>query len=269
MESNKKQFKTLFDELSRKRSRGQLFSDFLEIASTTLHQLPYHSDELEKDEDFEKIEAKYFEAIKGYSNEELSLFSQMFALVLTGVTLQSDFVGELFMDLEISNDKVGQFFTPFVISRFNAKITMGDVAPQVKKKGQITISDPASGAGGMLIAAADEIDNQGFDPRMIACFDAIDISRDCFNMSYIQLSILGLQAVVHHGNTLSMEIWESRTTYQWKLFQNYLEKNHLSQKAIKLLDAIQQTEMNVSPTLQNVEPAIILSNKSGQLEMLF
>lgn len=48
------------------------------------------------------------------------------------------------------------------------------------------------------------------------------MSRDAFNMAYIQLSALGLQAVVRHGNTLSNEYWEHRPTPQLRLFEQWL-----------------------------------------------
>ena len=65
---------------------------------------------------------------------------------------------------------------------------MGNVKQQVEDKGIITISDPSSGAGGTLIAAAYEVANQKIDPRSHAQFHATDVSRNCFNMTYLQLS---------------------------------------------------------------------------------
>lgn len=59
----------------------------------------------------------------------------------------------------------------------------------------------------------------------------MDVSRNCFNMTYLQLSLMDLQAVVQHGNTLSMEMWETRKTTQMMLFEDWLEKAQIKARA--------------------------------------
>lgn len=55
----KQQFSSKLKSLSDSRSPHRVFSDWLEIAAITLHQLPYHSGELAKDAAFETLEAQY------------------------------------------------------------------------------------------------------------------------------------------------------------------------------------------------------------------
>jgi hypothetical protein len=76
----------------------------------------------------------------------------------------------------------------------------------------ISIAEPACGSGGLLIEAANELYELGYDPTQVMRVHATDISRDGFNMAYLQLSLLNIPAVVVHGDTLQMEIWESRPT---------------------------------------------------------
>lgn len=68
------------------------------------------------------------------------------------------------------------------------------------------------GAGGMIIAAAHILEEQGHDPGALLFFDATDISRTCFNMTYLQTSILGLSGYVRHANSLSHQQWDGRFT---------------------------------------------------------
>ncbi|NJM99927.1 MAG: SAM-dependent DNA methyltransferase [Phormidesmis sp. RL_2_1] len=213
MHSQKKPFLSKLQSLSHNHSSHRIFSDWLEIAALTLHQLPYHSGELAKDAAFERLEQRYMEAIKPYSKDELNVFSELVSLTLIAHhTGYGDFLGEMAGEAELLNKRGGQFFTPYHLCRAIAKMNLGDVKSQVEAKGMITIVEPAVGAGALVIAAAEEIAAQGIDPRATVQFDCTDISRDAFNMAYIQLSALGLQAVVRHGNTLSGEYWEARPT---------------------------------------------------------
>lgn len=71
------------------------------------------------------------------------------------------------MELGLSNDSGGQFFTPYNVCQMMAEMTIGNVVPQVKERGYITINDPACGAGATLIAgvhaAAKQLMKAGFN----------------------------------------------------------------------------------------------------------
>jgi hypothetical protein len=61
------------------------------------------------------------------------------------------------------------------------------------------------GAGGTVLAAADTLAQQGFDPGLHMLVNAIDLSPLCFHMTFLQLTLRGIPALVEHGNTLSGE----------------------------------------------------------------
>ena len=204
MHNPKKPFLSKLRSLSHSHSSHRIFSDWLEIGAISLHQLPYHSGELAKDAAFERLEQRYMEAIKPYSRDELTVFSELLSLTLIAHhTGYGDFLGEMAGEAELLSKRGGQFFTPYHLCRAISKMTLGDIATQVKEKGVITIAEPAVGAGALVIATAEEIASQGVNPAAYVQFDCTDVSRDAFNMAYIQLSALGLQAIVRHGNTLS------------------------------------------------------------------
>ena len=56
----------------------------------------------------------------------------------------SDFLGEIAGEAELLNQYGGQFFTPYHLCRAIAKMTLGDIATQVKEKSVITIAEPAA-----------------------------------------------------------------------------------------------------------------------------
>jgi hypothetical protein len=101
---------------------------------------------------------------------------------------------------------------PPPVARAMATMMVHDVHPLIERKGFITIAEPASGSGCLLIEMANELYELGYDPQQVLRVHATDISRDGFNMAYLQLSLLNIPAMVVHGDTLQMEIWESRPT---------------------------------------------------------
>ena len=239
MHIQKKQFLSKLRSLSHSHSSHRIFSDWLEIGAISLHQLPYHSDELAKDAAFERLEQHYMEAIKPYSHDELTVFSELLSLTLIAHhTGYGDFLGEMAGEAELLNKQGGQFFTPYHLCRAISKMTLGDIATQIKEKGLITIAEPAVGAGALVIASAEEIASQGVNPAAYVQFDCTDVSRDAFNMAYIQLSALGLQAIVRHGNTLSDEYWEHRPTPQLRLFHQWLERQQRSQQLVQAVRSL-------------------------------
>lgn len=232
-----KDFENVIKSLSYSKDRGTIFSDWLEIAAISVRQIPFHAGELPKDETYQEFENKYLEVAGRYNREELNQFAKLTALTVEGIQTQPcDFLGHVCSSLELTNQHAGQFFTPFTISTAMAKMMMGNVKQQVEDKGIITISDPSSGAGGTLIAAAYEVANQKIDPRSRVQFHATDVSRNCFNMTYLQLSLMDLQAVVQHGNTLSMEMWETRKTPQMMLFEDWLQKSQANEQTARMVE---------------------------------
>ncbi|EDX82569.1 hypothetical protein S7335_1273 [Synechococcus sp. PCC 7335] len=244
-----KEFSQKLRSLSYSRSVGGVFTDWLEIAAITLHQLPYHAGELPKDEAFETLETKYMEWIKPYSKEELITFSELLGLTLYAHQGNyQDFLGEIAEDELLLNKRGGQFFTPYIICQAMTKMSFGDMKEQLKGKGILTVCEPAVGGGAMVIASAEEVASQGIDPRSCLQFDCTDVSRDAFNMAYIQLSALGLQAVVRHGNSLSMEYWEHRATPQLRLFHQWLAPHRKTQKVVQAVRSILAEDVQPTPT---------------------
>ena len=162
---NRKQFLKQLQSLSHSRSPHRVFSDWLEIASLTLHQLPYQSGDFTKDAAFETIEQRYLERIQPYSKDELTVFAELLGLTLAAHHAgYGDFLGEIAGEAELLNKGGGQFFTPYHLCRAMAKMTLGDVKALVEQKGVISVCEPAVGAGALAIACAEEVASQGINP---------------------------------------------------------------------------------------------------------
>ena len=154
-------------------------------------------------------EAMYLKRIQKYSKKEQELFPQLAAEVVLALEKkpEQDFLGKIFMELNLSNDSGGQFFTPYNVCQMMAEMTVGDVVAHVEKHGYITINDPACGAGATLIAAvhaaAKPLSEAGFNWQNHVLVTAQDIDYTVALMCYIQLSLLGTAAYIKIGNTFT------------------------------------------------------------------
>ena len=71
--------------------------------------------------------------------------------------------------------------------------------------GYFTLDEPACGACGMVLAVAEQLQGAGMNPTRHLAVRAEDLNIRCVWMSYIQLSLYGIPAVVIYGNTLPLK----------------------------------------------------------------
>lgn len=212
----------MIEELSRRHRPHQVFADFCELSALSI------SNAVDKTQ-FDKREARYLQIAKGYSVAELEVFPALLShLVAWLESGMDDCLGKLFMLLDLGNHWKGQFFTPFEVSRLMAGMLTGDVRGQVEQHGFLTVCEPAVGAGGMVIAMADAIAEQGVNYQRAMHVTAIDVDATAAHMAYVQFSLLHLPAIVLHGNALSTEVWGHWLTpahvihgWDWRLHRRY------------------------------------------------
>lgn len=146
---------------------------------------------------WQEREDSYLKAAKKYSAKELASFAEMYAYVVDGLEKdpEQDFLGSLFMALELGSHWKGQFFTPYDICRMMAWVAGVDrVAEEIKTKGWV---------GATLIAFANECVKAGVNYQQKILFTGQDLDRLAAMMCYIQLSLLGCPGYVVIGDTLS------------------------------------------------------------------
>lgn len=155
----------------------------------------------------EAREKRYLGIAKKYSKEELDKFAELMAQVVIGMeeNPDQDFLGELFMAMELGSNWHGQFFTPYDLCRAMAAIEFSGniVKAQIEEKGFIGVSDPACGAGALLIAFANECNRAHVNYQQHCLFVAQDIDELAAMMCYIQLSLMGCPGYVIVGDTLA------------------------------------------------------------------
>lgn len=186
-----------------------VFSDFLELGALCI------SNSIDKRPDaWEKREKLYLDTIGKYAPDEQKLFPEMFAdLVealeyeLTWHNAPSDVLGTLFHELELHNKYKGQFFTPQNVCDMMGAITLGDGKNVLNERGFISLNEPCCGSGAMILGFARAMLEKELNYCTQLVVLATDIDLKCVYMSYLQLSLYGIPAVVIHGNTLTIEEW--------------------------------------------------------------
>ena len=207
----KQDFLKAFKKLTYRFGTWEVWSDFVTIVACTL------SNPLDRSH-YEEREALYLKSINKYNKDERDLFPELFAQTVLALedNPEQDFLGELFLTLNLENKHRGQVFTPYHIGRFMASIICGDVAAHVERKGYITLNDSCCGAGVLMIAGIHEAKRQleeaGLNWQNHVLVVAQDIDRTVALMCYIQLSLLGVAGYVKVGCALSEPIVSNDST---------------------------------------------------------
>ncbi len=161
-------------------------------------------------------EERYKDIMNSYSPKEretlADIFAKIFALLSSMVYDDGafdDYLGSIFMQSDMGNKHAGQFFTPYHISKLCAKMSIGEGAALKAKSDEIlTINDPCCGSGGMMIAALDVLQNDYGVNYAYNCFvECSDIDIRCVHMTYLQLSLAGVPAIIKHQNALTRKVW--------------------------------------------------------------
>lgn len=213
-----KEFISKLQNLDYSKRIFSVFEDFLTLSTCSLAQTIYQSDE---------IEQKYLKTIDKYTKEQAEEFSQLLALLVMGLEDKyQDFLGQVYMQLNLGNSAKGQFFTPYHLSQFMSEINFIDIEEKLKTQDFITLSDPCCGSSGMIIAFAETMKNKGYNYQRQLFVKVIDIDEICFMMSYVQLSLLGIPARVMLGDSLAWKFSKVLYTpfyylsgFEWKLKQ--------------------------------------------------
>lgn len=190
--------------LSQRYHTWEVWSDFIVMFAIAL------SNGFDKS-NYDEREAMYMKIINKYTEAERMVFPELVAEVAIALTEEpeQDFLGNVYMELELGNHWIGQFFTPYNVCELMAEISTGTVVEQIQRNGYVTLNDCACGAGATLIAGVHSIKHALERNNSPLCWQnhvlitAQDIDFTTGLMCYIQLSLLGCAGYVKIGNTIT------------------------------------------------------------------
>ena len=222
---SRSRFIHVFKDTGRHLGRWEVFSDFLSLAASELDMARIRAPE--SIEHCRKICARY-------EASDIAKMQEMFCMMVCALEAKfHDFLGAIFMVLELGDNFRGQYFTPYPVQSLMARMLIPGVRDTIRREGIATVSDPACGAAGMLIAYAECLLEADINPSMHMFGSCIDIDPVAADMAFIQLSVLGIAAEVVTGNTLTMQI--RRVRYTPVYYLNEFEKRLADQNRYRAM----------------------------------
>lgn len=187
----------LIEEISGSYSGHQVFVDWCAMTAISIS----NACTLETSDEFKQREDVYSQIIGKYQRNDVEKFAEMIALLTLELEENPrDVLGDIYMQGGFGSKSTGQFFTPYNLSRLCAALTVNE--SNRAQDGKIQICEPSCGGGGMIIATAMELKSKGVNYQNELEVVAQDLDWNCVYMCYIQLSLLGISAVVVQGDTL-------------------------------------------------------------------
>lgn len=195
-----KSFAQCMQLLARRKSVGNVFSDFLEMSVCALT--------------LGAMEERYLEIVRGYDKPEAYLMAEAFAALVNEMDDRGnglkDVFGDFFME-HISHGHNGQFFTPEGICGLMARIGMELGAGSLEHgedavENRVTrVLDCACGSGRTLLAAerVRRLRIPNSRDGMTAMYYGADVDRNCAMMCVINFCLNGMLGEVAWMNSLS------------------------------------------------------------------
>jgi type I restriction-modification system DNA methylase subunit len=184
-DEHQRNFVSLITQFSYGHHLDTVFRDFVELAALAI------SNSVDRAQ-FDAREKRYLEIVGKYKKEEVARFPLMLAEITLafekrvsvmaaarerGVMASNltDVLGETYMMLDLGNDRSGQYFTPYHISKLMAGLIGGDTVARADAQGFARVHEPACGAGGMVIAMAEAFHDAGLNYQQAMHATCIDI----------------------------------------------------------------------------------------------
>ena len=215
-DTHRKAFVRLAQSLSRQEGWTQYdaFRAFLEAGYRSIRGAFLHGDAWQQNED------EYMKIVRRcrHPKETMAALVEMMGHTVEALEAKcEDFLGPVYMDIGGSKDH-GQFFTPHELSSLIARVNMPDLGEMIaaSPRGYFTAHEPAAGMGGMVLAVAEIMREQGFEPARHCHWQMIDVEFKAMAGCYIQTSLAGVSGIVVHGNALTLQEWAySLTPTAW------------------------------------------------------
>ena len=220
-----------------------------------------------------KAEANYLKIVKRYERSTVNAFCEMLAVLVRALELggPQDFLGEVYMSLELGSKHHAQFFTPYSLCKLNAQMVLEGFDPT---QDLIKAHEPACGSGGMIIALFDRLLELGEDrpernPQTNLYVEAWDLNETTARMAYLQFSLLGIPATVVCGNSLSLEVYATwHTIGYFRIYQKLVADRRQSSSTLPLFPTpTQAAQLEPAPTPQPAAQPVAAPKQAGKAKV--
>lgn len=181
-------------DMSGARSEYEVFSDWIRCLAISIQNSCW----MIHDKVWKERENDYLSV---YNRYEMNRFDELSGLLCLELNENfSDVLSEIYMKGSMGSKTTGQFFTPFHLSLLTAQL--GFKPDGHDERGIYHMHEPSIGGGGMVIAFARVLHEHGINYQRKLRVVGQDLDWKAVYMSYVQLSLLGIDAVIVQGDTL-------------------------------------------------------------------
>ena len=231
-----KKYIDIFNNLGQKYDHERVFYDFIKMSSIAIYNSFAKNEELEN---------QYISIINHYEKNDQELFAKLLAELIMMYEKAGDIVdilGQFYMNERFGNSKLGQCFTPSHISDLMAEVSIGDesnLKNDIKEKGFVTLYEPCCGSSGMILSFVKALQKRNINYQQQLLVQAEDISDKCIYMSYLQLSLYGIPAILCCGDVFSrkmnfclqtpsfyLQYWKFKKFFKQEANKKTIEKNN-------------------------------------------
>lgn len=161
-------------------------------------------------------EAEYLELAKTYAKEDLEQFGRALGMLVEEMEADpfEDVLGRFYNEIasRFTRDMGGEFYTPKPVRDLMARVTV-DVEANVAAGRPITVNEPASGSGGMILSLAECFARaKAVDLLRVTCQD---VSKLACDMAYVNLTLWGVPARIVWGDTLRGTVRQTWRNIHW------------------------------------------------------
>ena len=199
-----KEFLDIFQQLCYYRSKWQVWEDVITMIALSIANALENNEQKKKER-----EQKYCDCVNRIGRKEnIQLVAKLMAIIVMALEKnpEQDFLGKIYMELELFNHWKGQLFTPYHICKVMVDLSSQNIQKQLEEKSFISVCDPTCGAGALLIAYANAIKDKNINYQQKVLFIGQDIDAIVGMMCYIQLSLLGCAGYIVIADTLTNPI---------------------------------------------------------------
>lgn len=199
---------SLLDKAAKGVNHSQIFDDFLKLTATSLACMDKSNLDV-----WQNREQLFQETIRRYDTDTQKLFVDMFAEL--GLAINEcapyyfDVLGGIFQKLNLHDRYQGQVFTPEHICKLMGNLAINEelIRDEIRKKGYVTIVEPCCGSGAITLGALNEFLKIGVNPLNQCLVVAYDLDERCISMTFIQLSLYKIPAVVMNKNAITDKMY--------------------------------------------------------------
>lgn len=208
LNARQSEFQKVFSKLCYGTSAWQAWSDFVECTAIGISNTVDPRKEIR-----EERERRYMDIVVRYGPDEIKLFPQLCGILTNALeeNPEQDFLGNMFMALELGSHWHGQFFTPYHLCKAMALLIVQDALAEAGNKRWISLNDPACGAGATLIGARNVLQGLKIGSEQ-ALFVAQDLDRTAATLALRRgMPIEQVSRMLGHENITTTQIYTTIT----------------------------------------------------------